>query len=153
MQIIALGFNWSEVRKRTSSQQIVDEMIHTDDIDIYTSDVPRGVWRSDSASQHFQTAEALSNERKANPDDNALSHVASLIANGDSIDELGLSPLTDGVYFITISPERVAALLPSFSSYVERAKLPDYAIEWVRQWEAALRFANSEGLGILCSCG
>ena len=59
MQVTAFCFNWTEVRKRTSPEQIVAEMIHTDDIDIYSIALTDGMWSSDSASQHFQAAEEI----------------------------------------------------------------------------------------------
>jgi hypothetical protein len=59
MQITARCFDWAEVQKRTSPEQIVEEMIHTDDIDIYAKELPDGIWMSDSATQHFETAEHL----------------------------------------------------------------------------------------------
>ena len=144
---------------------IVEEMIETDDIDLYATYLPDEIWRSDSATQHFEAAEALSDLLKAvEPSGrDALSSVTQLISTGESIDELGLSPLTDGCYFVSISPERVAALDAAFSSldlqklaglYSEyRSEPPAEFVEWVTQWRDAIRYVKERGLGLIGYCG
>lgn len=151
MQITAFCFNWDEVRKRTSTEQIVEEMIRTDDIDIYAEELPDEIWTSDSAIQHHHTAEVLAKALKRTPDSNALRDIASLISVGDSVDELGISALTEGCYFISISPARVQSLLKSFLQ-LDLETIPgitEDAAEWLRQWKFALEFAQSKCFGII----
>ncbi|ODB99865.1 hypothetical protein A3197_05570 [Candidatus Thiodiazotropha endoloripes] len=118
MQVDCFCFNWEEVKKRSSAEQVVDEMISTDDIDIYSTSLPDGIWNSDSASQHFEVAEALGKFTKDNYSDeySGADILASLISEGDSIDEIGLSPLTEGCYFISLSPNRVSSINKVFNN-------------------------------------
>jgi hypothetical protein len=155
MQVTVFCFDWKEVEKRGSSRQIVEEMIETDDIDLYAIGLPEGLWSSDSAMQHFSTAEILAEAVKARPHDEKLREMASLIAAGESVDELGLWPLTEGCCFVSISPARVASLLRAFQgSDLESIPGIDLdAKEWIGQWRSALEFANAKGLGVIGRCG
>jgi hypothetical protein len=157
MQITCFGFDWAEVRKRSSAEQIVEEMIHSDDIDKYSKQLPGSIWRSDSANQHFETAEILSKALRLMPPTSvkALEEISKLISNGDSIDELGLSTLTEGCYFISISPESVASLQTSFES-LNVDTIPGMnsdAKEWITQWQKAFEFAKANGYGVIGHCG
>ena len=155
MQVSAFCFDWSEVLKRTSAEQIVDEMICNDDIDIYTKDLPEGVWASDSASQHFEAAEQIRLAIDTIPDRPELKEVATVISSGEALDELGISPLTEGCYFISISPSRIESLLPSFQRAVaeEVPSLSSDTKDWIEQWRLALEYASIKGFGIIGHCG
>jgi len=155
MQITAFCFDWVEVQKRTSAEQIVEEMIHTDDIDIYTKDLPDGVWTSDSASQHFEAAEQIELAVGASPDQPELKDIATVISTGEALDELGISDLTDGCYFISISPSRIESLLQSFQRLdVEGVPgLSSDTKDWIEQWKSALECASSKGFGLIGHCG
>jgi hypothetical protein len=155
MQITAFCFDWVEVQKRTSAEQIVEEMIHTDDIDIYTKDLPDGVWTSDSASQHFEAAEQIELAVGASPDQPELTDIATVISTGEALDELGISDLTDGCYFISISPSRIEPLLQSFQRLdVEGVPgLSSDTKDWIEQWKSALEYASSKGFGLIGHCG
>jgi hypothetical protein len=155
MQVSAFCVDWSEVQKRTSAEQIVDEMICNDDIDIYTSELPEGVWASDSASQHFEAAEQIELAIDAFPDRPELKDVATVISFGEALDELGISPLTEGCYFISISPSRIETLLPSFQRMVSEGvpSLSSDTKEWIEQWTLALEYASAKGFGIIGHCG
>ena len=61
MQVTCFCFDWKDVLKRQNAQAIVDEMILTDDIDLYLKDIPDGMWFSDSYNQYFFVAAALYN--------------------------------------------------------------------------------------------
>ena len=60
MQVSCFAFNWQEVLKRPDAAAIVDEMIRTDDIDIYATYLPEELLPNDSAMLHFAVASALS---------------------------------------------------------------------------------------------
>ena len=155
MQITAFCFDWVEVQKRTSAEQIVEEMIHTDDIDIYTKDLPDGVWTSDSASQHFEAAEQIELAVGASLGQPELTDIATVISTGEALDELGISDLTDGCYFISISPSRIESLLQSFQRLdVEGVPgLSSDTKDWIEQWKSALEYASSKGFGLIGHCG
>lgn len=165
MQVTCQAFNWEEVRKRPNVDAIVAEMIHTDDIDIYSTYMPGEIWPSDSAILHFAVASALS-ELLSSADARLFSGVqlaAQLISDGESVDELGLSPFTEGTYFISLSPERVVEFSQAFAqlpigALAERcAKVADFpaaaVAQWLTQWRDALAFAQVRGLGLLGHCG
>lgn len=164
MQVTCFGFKWDEVKKRKSGQQIVDEMILTDDIDLYSVPLPDGLWLSDSGTQHFATIEALE-EFSVTPKSSeypGLGEVRRLLANGPSIDELGISELTDGCYYVSMSPTTVARMDGVFGALqLDRlaavAQTDDIAAEdlkeWLRQWKGALAFAASQKLGLIGHCG
>jgi len=57
MQVSVFGFNWVEVCKRPNAETIVDEMILTDDVDLYATYLPDDMWLNDSASLHFSIVE------------------------------------------------------------------------------------------------
>lgn len=165
MQVSCFAFNWDEVRKRPSADAIVEEMICTDDVDLYATYLPDEIWRGDSAMLHFAVASALSDllsspEARLFP---KVDTVAQLISEGESIDELGLSPLTEGTYFISLSPERVSHLCQAFDQLPIDAvanhcsgtagwPAQDIAL-WLRQWQDALAFAQARGLGVIGHCG
>ena len=130
-------------------------MIHTDDIDIYTKDLPDGVWMSDSAIQHFEAADEIEIAISASPDLTELKDIATIISTGEALDELGISALTEGCYFISISPSRIESLLQSFQRLdVERvSELSIDTKEWIEQWRSALDYASSKGFGIIGHCG
>lgn len=173
MQVSCFGFDWNEVGKRSDAQQIVNEMIHTDDIDIYAKYLPDTLWHSDSAHQYFSVAEAISTlQEHAPPEMKAgLEAAATLISQGNAVDELGIGELTDGCYFISMSPERVAELHSAFSALdlsslgalfakirtESLAKsLPDVEADFVaylKQWAEALKFINENRCGIIVHCG
>lgn len=165
MQVSCFAFNWQEVLKRPDAAAIVDEMIATDDIDIYATSLPEGLWPSDSAMLHFAVASALS-DLASSPAARlfpGIDLVAQLISDKESIDELGLSPLTDGAYFVSLSPARVAELSQSFSqlqidSLAEHCSKAAgepaaYIAQWLTQWRDALAFAQARGLGLIGHCG
>ena len=95
----------------------------------------------------------------------ALLAQADLLNAEDPIDELEVSPLTEGCYFISLSPETVARLdaalaplsVPVFVDLHAQAGLespaPQELAEWIQQWRAALKFARAEGLGLIGHCG
>jgi hypothetical protein len=164
MQVTCFGFKWDEVKKRKSAQQIVDEMILTDDIDLYSVPLPEEIWKSDSGSQHFATIEALE-EFSETPEASeypGLDDVRRLLANGPSIDELGISELTDDCYYVSMSPATVAKMAGVFRALeldrlAEDAQTDDLPAEeleeWLRQWKDALAFAASQKLGLIGHCG
>ena len=165
MQVDCFGFKWEEVKKRPSAEAVVEEMIFTDDIDIYSISLPDGIWKSDSARQYFEVAMALDRFIAADgsADFSGVEAVASLISEGKSIDEIGLSSLTDGCYFISISPERISGLREAFNNMdlgalsercSEFTELPSAEIEqWLGQWKMALDFAGGKGVGLIGHCG
>ena len=57
-------------------------MICNDDIDIYTKDLPEGVWASDSASQHFDAAEQIKFAIDTFRDRPELNEVTTVISSG-----------------------------------------------------------------------
>ena len=67
----------------------------------------------------------------------------------------GFPPLTEGCYFISISPERVRSLLTSFEALDLNGipHLTEDAKEWIKQWQAALEYARAKGLGVIGHCG
>jgi hypothetical protein len=165
MQVSCFGFDWNEVRKRPNAGAIVEEMILTDDIDNYATSLPEEMWRSDSYTQHFEAAEGLSELAKSAKASNreAIALVAQLISTGESIDELGLGPLTDGCYFVSISPERVATLDAAFSSIdlpnlgelcsESKSEAASDLVAWLTQWRDAIRYVKERGLGLIGHCG
>jgi hypothetical protein len=85
-----------------------------------------------------------------------------LISEGASIDELGLSALTDGAYFLSISPGPVAELSRAFAALPidalgERCAgsgwTPADVAAWLGQWRDALAFAAERQLGLIGHCG
>ncbi|CAB1065556.1 hypothetical protein D1BOALGB6SA_10353 [Olavius sp. associated proteobacterium Delta 1] len=157
MQVTCSAFDWEEVRKRPNAETVVEEMILTDDIDLYDKPLPDGIWLSDSATQHFDTAEVLEEALKTYQGQyrDAFSDVASLISCGASIDELGISPLTDDCYFVSLSPEKVKELIASMQA-IDLDAVPGItpdAKEWVTQWQKALEYAMEHGWGIIGHCG
>lgn len=157
MQVSCFGINWDEIQKRGSGEKIVEEMICTDDVDMYTITLPDGLWISDSANQHFDTADKIESAKSNASIDHkkALDDLSKLISNGESIDELGLSPLTEGCYFISISPDKISSLLESFHSLdLNKIKeIDDSSKQWIRQWQSALEFACSKRCGLIGHCG
>ena len=155
MQVSTFCFDWNEVLKRTSAEQIVEEMIETDDIDIYTKDLPDGVWMSDSAIQHFEAADEIELALSSSPDQPELKDIATIISTGEALDELGISDLTDGCYFISISPSRIESLLQSFQQLdIEGVSgLSSDTKNWIEQWKSALEYASSKGFGLIGHCG
>ena len=155
MQVSAFCFDWSEVQKRASAEEIVEQMIHTDDIDIYTKELPDGAWTSDSASQHFEAANQIASAIDTHPDRQDLRDIATVITSGESLDELGISELTEGCYFISISPSRIKTLLPSFQRVAD-VGFPGVSSdtkEWIDQWKLAFEYASANGFGIIGHCG
>lgn len=165
MQVTCQAFDWEEVKKRPDVETVVAEMIRTDDVDIYSTYLPNETWPSDSAILHFSVASALA-ELLASSDAErypGVRLVARLISDGDSVDELGLSPLTEGTYFVSLSPDRVVELSAAFAQLpidavaercAEAAQFPAAAVaQWLTQWRDALAFAQSRGLGLLGHCG
>ena len=157
MQVTCSAFDWEEVRKRPNAEAIVEEMILTDDIDLYEKSLPDDIWPSDSYMQHFGTAEILEKALKTyqGPYRDALADIASLISCGASIDELGISPLTDNCYFVSLSPERVKGIVASMQVLDLDAVpgiTPD-AKAWITQWQEAFEYAMEHGWGILGHCG
>lgn len=165
MQVTCFGFPWEEVRKRPHAQAVVDEMILTDDIVHYAVPLPEGLWRSDSASQHFAVIEELgllaeSTHAARHP---SLPEVRRLLAEGPSIDELGIAPLTDDCYYISLSPETVRYLAHSFAALDLERVAADCPLqsdleaadltEWLAQWRDALRFIAGRNLGLIGHCG
>jgi hypothetical protein len=155
MQVSAFCFDWNEVLKRTSAEQIVEEMILTDDIDIYTKDLPDGIWMSDSAIQHFEAADEIEKAIAVALDPPELKDIATVISTGEALDELGISDLTDGCYFISISPSRIELLLQSLRRLdVEGVPgLSSDTKDWIGQWKSALEYASSKGFGLIGHCG
>jgi len=165
MQVSCFGFDWKEVSKRPSAEVIVEEMIATDDVDLYATYLPDGLWKSDSPALHFEVAEVLSELLKmVDPATRRpLSAISDLISDGESIDELGLASLTEGCYFISVSPERVASLSQAFSSVdikqlealyqSKKSSVPSGFSSYVSQWESALHFVQERGLGLIGHCG
>ena len=155
MQVSTFCFDWNEVLKRTSAEQIVEEMIETDDIDIYTKDLPDGVWMSDSAIQHFEAADEIELALSSSPDQPELKDIATIISTGEALDELGISDHTDGCYFISISPSRIESLLQSFQQLdIEGVSgLSSDTKNWIEQWKSALEYASSKGFGLIGHCG
>ncbi len=165
MEVTCFGLDWTEVRKRPDAQAVVEEMIESEDLDRFAQDLPDGMWRSESAAGHFEAAEALADLIDAvDPNQRgALETLTQLLSTGDSIDELGLGPLTEGCYFVSLSPERVAELHQAFAS-LDRAQLaklheasrPESTADfrdWLEQWGSALSFALERGLGLIGHCG
>lgn len=166
MQVSCFGLDWNEVSKRRSADAIVKEMIATDDIDLYATYLPDGLWKSDSAALHLEVAEVLSEliEMVDPATRSPISAISELISEGESMDELGLASLTEGCYFISLSPERVASLSQAFSSvdieqleslYHSRTKasVPSGFSSYLTQWQSALRFVQERGLGLIGHCG
>jgi hypothetical protein len=173
MQVTCFAFDWTEVLKRPNVQHVVDEMICHDDIDIYSRELPDGVWLSDSAFQHFSVAEALADllPRVDATTRLAVEPLSQLISSGAATDELGISPLTDGCYFISLSPERVSTLRRAVDSLDFAAlaalhaqtrspslakSLPDIDndfVAYLEQWRGALRFADDHHYGLIGHCG
>jgi len=165
MQVSCFGFDWDEVLKRPSAEAIAEEMILTDDIDTYATYLPEDLWRIDSAALHFEIAEVLS-ELTEMVDPNtygALSEISKLICEGDAIDELGLNSLTEGSYFISLSPDRTAPLAQAFSSVdfgelenlyrSKKSSVPQGFASYLTQWQSALSFVQERGLGLVGHCG
>lgn len=157
MQVTCFGFDWDEVLKRPSAAIVVKEMILNDDIDKYSKELPDGIWLSDSAMQHFETGEELAEFCESAPakKQDALRSLCKLISNGESLDELGLSPLTEGCYFISLSPATARALLEAIRTLDidSISDLSDDAKEWIGQWVNALEFADKGGFGLIGHCG
>jgi len=166
MQVSVFGFNWVEVCKRPNAETIVDGMILTDDVDLYATYLPDDMWLNDSASLHFSIVEVLSSLSVASISQppKGLDAVKDLLVCGDSaIDELGLSPLTDNCYFMSLSPESVTAFhkrmeqidIPRIASICASVnhELPDDIAEWINQWKNAIDFVHKNGLGLIAHCG
>lgn len=173
MQVTCSCFDWAEVRKRSGARAVLDEMLMTDDIDLYEIGLPDELWKTDSANLHFEVARALPhlvNEINSNQRPH-LEAIMSVISSGASLDELGLSPLTGGCYFFSISPETVGRLLPAFegvdiqrlgmlcaemaepSLREELPNLAEHLSGVLEQWRDALRFARDRKLGLIGHCG
>ena len=165
MQVTCFGLNWTEATKRGDAALIVEEMVHSDDADLYTAEVPEEIWPSDSATAHFGLASALA-ELHASPEAArfpGLPAIAALISDGETIDELGLSAVTEGTCFISLSPERIEPILQAFAqTNVEElastcARLsgePEVDLQlWLRQWRDALSFVRSRNHGLVAHCG
>lgn len=86
MQISVLGFNWAEVCKRPDVEAILDEMICTDDVDLYATYVPDEMWPNDSASLHYSIVEALNSLSPASISQppNGLDAIKELLASDDT---------------------------------------------------------------------
>lgn len=145
------------IKNEDLTPMLLEEMILTDGIGLYDKPVPDDIWISDSATQHFDTAEVLDEALKTYQGQyrDAPADVASLISCGASIDELGISPLTDDCYFVSLSPEKVKELIASMQTIdldAAPGSTPD-AKEWVTQWQKALEFAMENGRGIIGQCG
>jgi hypothetical protein len=165
MQVTCFGFDWEEVRKRPDAEAVVAEMILTDDIDRYATDLPEELWPSDRATVHFALATALAELVESGDADDypGAAEVSRLIADGESIDELGLGPRTEHTYFVSLSPERVAELAGVFArldvaalgeACAEEADEPaEELAAWLGQWRDALAFARDRGLGLVGHCG
>lgn len=165
MQVTCFGFDWDEVRRRPDAEAIVAEMIRTEDIDRYATYLPDELWPSDRATVHFALASALADllESDAAGDHPGAAEVARLIADGESIDELGLAPLTEHACFVSLSPERVHELAAVFDGLdagalaeacAEEAGEPaEELAAWLGQWRDALVFARDRGLGLIGHCG
>ena len=155
MQITVSCVDWSQIESRKSPALVVEELL--DDPDAFLKELPSKIWPSDSATQHFETAEQIEAliESTRGADKSRLQEVAKLISTGDSIDEAGLSAETDGCYFASLSPAKIAAVLPAFNGLepATLAGLDDDAREWIAQWKDALGYAQHNGLGLLAHCG
>ena len=106
MQVSCFGLDWTEVQKRPDARAVVEEMIYGDAGDRYVRALPEGMWTSDSATLHFESADLLLADWPETNDqsqDEALRALSELITTGDAIDELGISPLTEGCYFLSSS--------------------------------------------------
>jgi hypothetical protein len=166
MQVSVFGFNWSEVCKRPDAEAILDEMIRTDDVDLYATYLPDAMWPNDSASLHFSIVDALNSLSVSaiSQPPNCLDAVKDLLAGGDAaIDQLGLSPLTDHCYFMSLSPESVSDFhqrmqqidLAGIAAICTSAshESPEDVAEWLRQWKNAIDFVHENGLGLIAHCG
>lgn len=165
MQVTCFGLNWDEAVRRADAALIVEEMLDSDDAEEYTTSVPDEIWPSDSAVAHFGLASALA-ELLASPKAErfpGLAEIAALISDGETIDELGLSPVTDGTCFISVSPQRIARLLQAFAKIdlddlaracAELTDEPEIDLQhWLRQWRDALIFVQSREKGLDAHCG
>ncbi len=166
MQISVFGFNWAEVCKRPDVEAILEEMILTDDVDLYATYVPDEMWPNDSASLHYSIVEALNSLSVASISQppNGLDAIKELLASVDAaIDELGLSPLTDHCYFMSLSPERVSDLhrrteqidIPRIAAICAAVnhEPPEDVVQWLNQWKNAIDFVHKSGLGLIAHCG
>ncbi len=166
MQISVFGFNWAEVCKRPNVEAILDEMIRTDDVDLYATYVPDEMWPNDSASLHYSIVEALNSLSPASisPLPNGIDAIKELLASDDAtIDELGLSPLTEHCYFMSLSPETVSNLhrrmeqidIPRIAAICATVnhEAPDDVAQWRNQWKNAIDFVHKNGLGLIAHCG
>ena len=165
MEIGCFAFDWDEVRKRADARAVVDEMILTDDIDVFATYLPDGMWDLESAIQYFEIAgEFAELVPAAEPDQREhMEAVSRLFSAGDSIYELGLGPLTEGCNFMSMSPGRVSAMRRTFSALdlTKVAELHEASgkestetlLEWLRQWQTAVEFAHDKGLGLIGHCG
>ena len=173
MQVTCFCFDWKDVLKRPNAEAILDEMILTDDIDLYAKDIPDGVWFSDSHNQYISVAEALSEIIPIAPADfrSTLESISQIISIGKTIDELGISPLTEGCYFISMSPERVSEIYQAFNS-IDFAVLGNFFAEnrsessvkslpnvdsdflaYLKQWHKALKYAHDNNFGFIGHAG
>ncbi|HHP7236488.1 MAG TPA: hypothetical protein ACFCUC_17785 [Desulfobacterales bacterium] len=173
MQVTCFCFDWNDVLKRHDAQAIVDEMILTDDIDLYAKDIPEWVWFSDSHNQYFSVAEALSELIPVASADirPALESITQIISIGETIDELGIQPLTEGCYFISMSPNRVSEMHQAFNSIdfttlgdlftknrsnSSAKSLPNVDsdfLAYLKQWHEALKFAHDNSFGFIGHVG
>ena len=157
MQVTVQGFNWEEVEKRASPEAVAEEMIFTDDIDNYSTYISGDMWPSDSAHDYFNTAEILTRliDKTSSPERDAIIEISKLISAGDPIDEIGLSPLSDGCYFISLSPGTVNSLYNHFNSLDldNLASLltegAENFVEYMIQWKNALELCSQKELGFI----
>ena len=157
MQVTCFAFDWKAVKSRPTAVAVYEELICSDEVDRYTTQLPDDAWCSDSATQHFETADELEEcvedaPKKMRP---ALRALSRIISTGESVDELGLSQLSDGCYFVSMSPETVRELLAATRAIDLSCvcALSEEAKEWCGQWLQALSFADKEGLGLIGHCG
>lgn len=173
MQVTCSCFDWAEVRKRSSAQAVLDEMLMTDDIDLYEIGLPDELWKTDSAILHFEVARALPQlVNKININQRPhLEAIMNVISPGNSLDELGLSLLAGSCFFLSLSPETVGRLSPAFegvdlrrlgtlcaemadsSLREELPNLAEHLSAVLEQWRDALRFARGRKLGLIGHCG
>jgi hypothetical protein len=168
MQVSCFGLDWTEVQKRPDARAVVEEMIYGDAGDRYVRALPEGMWTSDSATLHFESADLLLADWPETDDqsqDEALRALSELITTGDAIDELGISPLTEGCYFLSLSPE----LIVEFDDVLQKLAADTLVrlhslsgvdspsqsafVAYVQQWVAALNFARQQGVGLIGHCG
>jgi len=159
MQVSCSGLDWEKVRQRTSTQQLVDEMFHSEQVDFITRDFYDGIWYSDSATQQFEAAEALDEyiPTATGAIKQALEDVVNLFYGAKAIDDLGISSLTQGAYYCSASPDNVSKLLRSFKILtMDLDVFPDLneaSKEWILQWQSALEYLAARKLGLLAHCG